>query len=270
MSPEGDGIVRRVALLIGQKIKDEKVKMYPALPLEALRVAMEKKIYKVKSFGERTQEGYGIQSITLGDYTIPTDTQGKFQVYYAGHRKGLYVPAWQVMEGKLSPEVMKDKIVLVGTSAIGLLDLRASPLDVALPGVEVHAEVIEQILDRKFLNRPGFFDGAEILVTVAISLFIIFLTPFIGTATLALLVSALIAMGGGVALYAYQAFGYLLDPVYPTLTIVTIFILSSILTNLRTEMERRAVRNALVGEAPGVHQSITVEPMVIALPTTLE
>ncbi|MFH1158647.1 MAG: adenylate/guanylate cyclase domain-containing protein [Pseudomonadota bacterium] len=243
-SQEQDGVIRSVPLLIGQKFPDGRVVMYPSLSLEALRVAQKKVVFRVKSFGKKTQEGYGIQSVSIGDYTIPTDEQGNFQVYYAGHRQDLYVPAWKVLTQQLEPDFVKDKIVFVGASAIGLLDLRASPLNAVLPGVEIHAEIVEQILDGKFLERPAYSDGAEIFIIIAVGLLIIFLAPFINTGTLALLVAALIGGGGAGALYAYQSYGYLIDFVYPSLSIVTIFILSSILTNLRSEMERREVRDA--------------------------
>lgn len=244
MVPAQDGVVRNVPLLIGQTVPDGETKMYPALSMEALRVALGKSFYKVKSFGQRNQQGYGIQSISLGDYTIPTDKQGHFQVYYSGHRPSLYIPAWKVLERKVAPETIKDKIIFIGTSAVGLLDLRATPLNASLPGVEVHTEIVEQILSKRFLQRPDFFNGAELCAAVAISVFIIFLTPFVSTVMLAFIVGVLIAGGSAGALYAYQQFGYLLDPVYPALSIIVIFILSSILTNLRTEMERRMVKTA--------------------------
>ncbi len=248
MAPDQDGIVRQVPLLIGQTFPGGEVKMYPSLSLEALRIALGKTFYKVTSFGERSQQGYGIQSIGLGDYTIPTDQDGHFHVYYAGHEghgKDLYISARKVLTRQEGiRELVKDKIVFVGTSAIGLLDLRSSPLDAVLPGVEIHAEIVEQVLGRNFLNRPGYFDGAELCAMVAISLFIIFLAPFIGTGTQALLVVVLIGTGGVGSLYAYRHLGLLIDPIYPSLSTIIIFILSSILTNLRSEMERRAVRNA--------------------------
>src|SRR3989304_3529843 len=106
--PEQDGVIRQVPMLIGEFAQGQ-VKMYPSLSLEALRVALGKKHYKVKSFGERISQGYGIQSVTLGDYTIPPDERGVFQVYYAGHRPGLYIPAWKVLAGEVSPDLVKDK-----------------------------------------------------------------------------------------------------------------------------------------------------------------
>ncbi|MCE9508417.1 MAG: adenylate/guanylate cyclase domain-containing protein [Alphaproteobacteria bacterium] len=242
--PEQDSVIRQVPLLIGHAPPDGTVKLYPALPLEALRVALGKTSYIVKSFGERVRQGYGIQSISLGDYTIPTDKNGNFYVYYAGHRPDLFIPAWKVLSGDLSLDMVKNKIVFIGTSAVGLKDLRASPLNAVFPGVEVHAEIIEQILSGKYLNRPDFFNGAELCAAAAVGLLIIFLTPFIGLGLLSLLVGTLIAAGCLGSLYAYQKFGYLLDPVYPSLSVVVIFLLSAILTNLRTEMERRAVKIA--------------------------
>ncbi|MBI3440587.1 MAG: adenylate/guanylate cyclase domain-containing protein [Proteobacteria bacterium] len=244
MATSQDGIIRHVPLLVGQRTAAGQVNMYPTLALEALRVALGKTFYKVKSFGIPTREGYGIQSVALGDYTIPTDQRGRFQLYYAGHRPGLYIPAWKILTRQVSPSLIKDKIVLIGTSAIGLLDLRSSPLNPVLPGVEVHAEILEQILGGKFLTRPELFNGAELWAMGAVSLVVILLAPFVGTGLLALLILVLIGCSGVGALYAYQTYGLLLDPVYPSLAIIAIFILSSILTNLRTEMERRAVKTA--------------------------
>lgn len=243
MFPEQDGLIRRVPLLVGHK-KADVTTIYPALSLEALRVALDKKIIKVKSFGVQTDEGYGINSIQIGDYTIPTDSGGGFWVYYSGHKPSRYVSAADVLTGNLDASKIKDKIVLVGTSAIGLLDLRSTPLDAVVPGVEVHAEIIEQILDGQFLIRPDYFDGAEILVTALISFMIILLAPFIGTTGLAALVVWLIMSGFAFAIYAFEHFGYLVDAIYPALTVTIIFILASILTNLRTDAEKRMIKNA--------------------------
>ena len=262
MLPENDGIVRRVPLLTG--LKDEKgavQSIYPALSLEAVRVAEEKQVIKITSYSEPGPQGFGIKNVIVGDHTVPTDERGNIWVYYSGHRKDIYIPAWKVLSRQLDPAMVKDKIVFIGTSAIGLLDLRSSPLNPVVPGVEMHAEITEQILSGKYLFRPDILNGIELVSTVAISLFIIFLAPFIGTAWLALLGGLLISGGGAGALYAYQHFGYLLDPVYPTLAILTIFIMSSILTNLRTEMDRRAVRNAFGHYiSPALMEELTKDP----------
>lgn len=242
--PEGDGIIRRVPLLIGARSRDGSAELLPALSIEALRVALGRKVYDVKSFSERTEDGYGITQIKLGSYTIPTAQDGSLWVYYAGHRPDLYVPAWKVMEGQAAADSFKDKIVLVGTSTIGLLDLRSSPLNAVLPGVEIHAEIIEQILDGKFLQRLSYFDGAELLAAAGVCLLIILFSPFINTLTLAFVCLCLIFGGFTGAFAVYRSFGYLIDPVYPSAMTLTIFILAAMLSNLRTEMEKRQVRTA--------------------------
>jgi adenylate cyclase len=244
MSPEQDGLIRRVPLIVGHRTMDGEVTVYPALSIEALRVALGKKLIKIRSFGQRTDEGYGITSVDVGDYTIPTDSKGNIYIHYAGHRKNLYIPAWQVIAGQVNPERVKDKIVLVGTSAIGLLDLRSTPLDSVVPGVEVHAEIIEQIVNNQFLQRPSFFEGAEILLTGAVSLLVILMAPFVGATTLAFIVMGLIGSGFVASIYAYQNMGILVDPLFPALTVTVIFILAAILTNLRTDSERRMIKNA--------------------------
>lgn len=245
MTPESDGVVRRVPLFIGQKGEEGRAgAIYPALATEAIRVALGKEIYQVKSFGKPSGGRIGIQDVTVGGYRIPTDKQGNIMVYYAGARPHLYVPAWRVLSRQVPPDTFKDKIVLIGTSAIGLLDLRSSPLNAVLPGVEIHAEIIEQVLHGQFLQRPESFEGAEIVVTAAVSLLVIFIAPFVGAGWLAALVALIIGGGSAFALYAYQQYGWLIAPAYPALTITVIFITSSILSNLRTEMEKRAVRTA--------------------------
>lgn len=243
--PEQDGIIRRVPLLIAQQSKDEQTTvLYPALSLEVLRVALGKSIYKLASHGERSEKGYGLQDIKVGKYTIPTDENGHLRVYYSGHKQARYIPAWQVVEGSAPVERIKNSIVLVGTSAIGLLDLRSSPLDVVVPGVEIHAEIVEQILADQFLERPEFFDAIEVVAAVLVSLLIIALSPFLTTLQLASIVSVLIAGAISGSLYLYRVDGLLLDPVYPSLTVLGIFTFSSIFANLRSELERRAVKNA--------------------------
>ncbi|MDD9901769.1 MAG: adenylate/guanylate cyclase domain-containing protein [Alphaproteobacteria bacterium] len=244
VSPEYDGVIRRVPLLIGYMEKDGSVKeMYPSLSLEALRVALGRVAYKVTSYDRRTPKGFGITDVIVGDYKVPTDMYGRMWVHYAGSQHKKYIPAWQVLEDPKSL-LLKDKIVLVGTSSIGLFDIRSSPLDASIPGVEVHAEIIEQIQQGRFLHRPPSHDNAEMWAMVGISLFIIFVAPFIGAAMLAFLVTAVIGVAGVGALYAYQLHGLLFAPLYPSLVVITIYIVSSILTNLRTELEKRAVRHA--------------------------
>ena len=245
MLPEADGILRRVPLLFGKTGNGKASAIYPALSIEAVRVALGLENYKIESNGSRAWlQDSGIQYISLGKIDVPTDEYGNFWVYYTGHRHNIYVPAWKVLARQVDPALIKDKIAFVGTSAIGLLDLRSSPLDLFLPGVEIHAEIAEQILHHQFLRRTDSITNSEVFATILVSLFIIFMAPFIGAGWLALVIAAFIGGGFSGGLYYYRTEGWLLDAICPGFVITFIFILSSILTNLRTELEKRMIRQA--------------------------
>ena len=116
--------------------------LVPALSTEVLRVA----------FGQsspvviRTNEG-GIFSVGIPGYELPTDGNGRVWVYFGLHDKARYVSAKDVLKAP-SRDRFAATLVLVGTSAIGLLDLKTTPVDGAMPGVEVHAQVLESALSR--------------------------------------------------------------------------------------------------------------------------
>ncbi|MEZ0226358.1 MAG: CHASE2 domain-containing protein [Alphaproteobacteria bacterium] len=246
--PDGDGIIRNVPILIGREDEhDTLTGLLPALSLEALRVS-KSDVNKMMAASGRCVgydldiDGLGsIRGVFLSGWRIPTDSVGRIQVYYHGHRPELYVPAWEVLEKKADPALFKDKIVLVGTSSIGLLDLRSSPLDSVLPGVEIHAEIIEQVLNRQFLVREEGMKAKELLYAIVVGLLIIFLGPAVGGGTMAVLVALAIAAGVGGSFFAYKH-GLLIDSVYPSVIIIVIFIISSVFTNLRTELEKRMLR----------------------------
>ncbi len=274
IAPDQDGIIRKVPLFVGQSRPDGKVlpdDIYPVLDLDALRVAIHETHYTIISYGRTVWRGqhtygfgYGIQNVQVGDYTIPTDAKGRIRVYYAGYNywKHFYIPAWKVLQRDPSiARLVKGRIILVGTSAIGLFDLRSSPLNASLPGVEVHAEVLSQILRHQYLIRPNSFSGLELCATTVISLGIIFLSPFISTGLLALIVIFLLGAGIGGSIYAYGHYHYLFAPVYPSMAIIVIFILSSVLNNLRSESERRAIRNAFGHYiSPALIEELTRDP----------
>lgn len=252
--PAEDGVIREVPLLMARAVpsgdgKYAVVDILPTLSLEALRVANSDANAMLAQNG--ICPGYGvdidpsgvIDGVRLGRAFVPTDGQGAIRVYYHGHRPEMYVPAWKVLDKTIDPAVFKDKIVLIGTSSIGLLDLRSSPLNKVVPGVEMHAEIIEQFLHKQFLIRDAAARSYELLFAVIVCLLIIWLTPFISGGLMALLVFLTLLGCAAASVVAYQH-GYLVDAVYPSVLIAVIFVMSSILTNLRTEMEKRMIRQA--------------------------
>lgn len=239
--PEYDGVVRMVPLLFN---KDGR--LLPALSAEALRVAQEARGYAVKSSGGSGETGghTGIVKVKIGDIVIPTDTHGRVWIYFTRRAAERTVPAWQIFEKDFDASRLRGSVTFVGTSAAGLKDLRVTALDPALPGVEVHANLAEQALLGKYLNRPDWADGAEVLYMALLGLVLTFLLPRFGALRSAFAGAAGIAVALYATWKAFADYGYLLDPVFPLLSVVVVYTASSLINYLRSETERRQVRSA--------------------------
>ena len=133
------------------------------------------------------------------------------------------------------------RIVLVGTSAAGLLDLRATPLDAATPGVEVHAQVIEQVVSGTYLMRPDFSDGVEQIFLVVLCGAVMLMVPRIGAAWAGLIGFGFAGLAIGLAWMGFDRFGWLLDPVYRALAVGLVFVVTTLVVYLRTERERKFI-----------------------------
>lgn len=241
VSTEIDGLIRQVPLLFSYDGT-----LYPSLAVEGLRVAQDPRLL-TKVRGLKPDEIGPLDPplmMQVGDYEIPLDRDGKFFVYFSKARTQDYIPAWQVIDRAVDSAKIKDKIVIIGTSAEGLKDIRSTPLDLFIPGVEVHLNVIEQILSGKYLKRPQLLSGVELIFMTSIGLLIIILAPFIGAVVLAGLTLVLVGGIGYASWYMFLHYGLLLDPIYPSLTILALFVLAALLAYIRTEAERKHVRDA--------------------------
>lgn len=263
VSTEVDGLIRQVPLLFSYNNE-----LYPSLALEALRVAQDPKLL-VKIRGLKPEEVRLLDpplKMQVGNYEIPLDRDGMFIPYFSKARPEKYIPAWEVIDGRIDPARIKDKIVLVGTSAEGLKDIRSTPLDLFIPGVELHVNVIEQVLTGQYLQRPDIFSGAELLFMTAIGLLIIGLASFIGAVILAALTTALIAGISYASWYIFLHHGLLLDPVYPSLTIFILFVMAALLAYIRTEAEKKHVRQAFgLYISPDYMKELTENPEALKL-----
>src|SRR5262245_47405259 len=159
--PEYDQIVRHLPLLI--RLGDQ---IYPSLAAEAIRVAQGASSYLIKASGASGEKGFGAKTglthVRIGSAIVPTAAEGQMWLRFSHSDRRRYIPAWSLLENKVSREEIDGRIILVGTSAPGLFDLRATPLDAAIPGVEIHAQAIEQILLGEHLRRPDFATVAEL------------------------------------------------------------------------------------------------------------
>jgi adenylate cyclase len=266
--PDLDGVTRRVPLLFSLNGR-----LYPSLAAEALRVAQGAKTDIVKSTGASGVIGFGehtgINSVKIGAVIVPTDARGDVWMHYTEHVPQRFVSAWKVLDPAQAASVaplIKDNIVFVGTSAQGLRDLRATPLDPVAPGVDVHAQLVEQLLLEDSLERPDWAAPAELLYMLAIGLFLVWRLPKVGAQWSAAVGLAAMAAAIGGSLYAYTAHRLLIDPVFPSFVVLLVYVSSSAMLYLRTEGERRRVRTAFSRYlAPSLVEQLASHPERLVL-----
>jgi adenylate cyclase len=241
--PDIDGIIRSVPLVVrmGETL-------YPSLAMEALRTAQGASGYVIKTVGASGEQGFGeqtgITAIKNGDFVIPTDSLGRIWVYYTPYVKERYIPLWEVMEKDFDPARLKGHMILIGTSASGLRDIRATPLSPATSGVEVHAQLLEQILSGEYLARPDWIGGAEIVLMFVAGLILIIVMAFSSAIGGAIFTTITLVAAGAVSWYGFTEYHLLIDPVTPGLAIAIVYLACSLVQHVLAEKERGEIRNA--------------------------
>ena len=160
-----DGIIRSLPLIIRFNKK-----IYPTMGLELVRVGLDQKNLYIEL------DELGIKRISVRPHKILTDPNGIFWIRYKESQKSQYISASSVFEGSFDKTRFENKFVLIGASAQGLFDLVKTPLGVTLPGVEVHANVIENILDKSYLIRNPNIYVFELLFSIILASVTFFLS----------------------------------------------------------------------------------------------
>jgi len=252
---EPDGLIRRVPLAFHVEGR-----IVPALAIELLRVATGGDALAIK------RDSAGVMGVIVGGTMIPTERDGRFWVYYRTDIARNYVSAVDLLEGRLAEGALKDKLVLVGSSAIGLQDIRATPVNAATPGVEVHAQLLETILADRQLTRPHLALGIEVLAGLALGLLMILLVPRLGTLPV-------LALGFLMAVATWQAgwmlfarYRLLIDTVYPLLAGFSVFLTLAFLNYWREERQRHEIRAAFQHYlAPALVEKLADHPSLLRL-----
>ncbi len=175
--PDFDGVVRRVPMLA-----EYEGAYYEALSLAVIRTLLG--FPKIElGYAEQgiAQKGYiGLEWLKAGPLTIPVDENASALVPYRGSKSSFrYISLADVLSDRVPAGALKGKIALVGATAPGLLDLRATPVDSVYPGVEVHANLIAGMLDRSIKQKPPYVLGAEVLLLLIGGVALAFLMPML-------------------------------------------------------------------------------------------
>ena len=218
--PDSDGIVRRAPLVL--RFGDQ---LYPSLALQTAMTYLLLDSVKPAVIDEKG--AIYIQSLTLGDKVIHTDEKGQMLVPYRGRQGSfLYVPAVDVLQGKVDPAVLSGSIAMVGTSAIGLVDLRTTPVGAMFPGIETQATIVDALLRGDAPYKPDIALGFNVVAIVLLGGLLALMMPFVGPAWMTLLglgTTALVVAGN---VWLWQVKGLDMPVSGPLLTVITLYVIN--------------------------------------------
>ncbi|MBI5165899.1 MAG: adenylate/guanylate cyclase domain-containing protein [Magnetospirillum sp.] len=256
VAEEQDGIVRRVPAIVAV----DKT-LHPALSIELLHVAMSE-----QTLGVRARDDSGIEFINIRPNRMQTDGKGRIYVYANKWTGENYIPAKDILYQTVDPARLAGKIVLIGTSATGLHDIRATAIDKKLPGVDVHAQIIETVLSGQQLTVPANAQGFEASAMLTVALLMIILVPMIGArwTLIVFLTASGTLIGGSWWYFAHERTLY--DPVFPALVALLLFILLTYWGYASEEAQRRQVRTAFSRYlSPALVEKVAHDPSRLVL-----
>ena len=242
-APDPDGILRRVPLLVTYRGRT-----YPSLALAAVTRTLGTDASTLRpanahasSLDISSTSTASTARAAIKGREVPLDAAGNLLVRYRGPKRTLrYVSAADVLAGGVAAATFKDKVVFVGTTALGTREVVATPLDTLFSGVEVQATVADNLLQADFIYRPAFASTVETVLLMALSLALTLIIGRWGIAWVTVAASGMLFAVWAGALSLMSSDGVMLSPLYPTLGVaVTVAVLTGAIA---TQERRRADR----------------------------
>ena len=254
--PDPDGMCRWINLIVRCRGK-----LYAPLSLQALR-----------AYTNRTptviMDGWVVAGIEIGrQLPIPTEESGAFLVNYRGGPKTFpHISITDILNRRVPPETFKDKIVLVGATAIGIYDIRATPFSSIYPGPEIHATVIDSILHHDFLYRPNWAKSFDLAAIILIGVALGLLLPRLRALSGAVVAIGLLIIYIILCQYLFNHLGAWLNIVYPALVLILTYISLTLYKYLTEERQKKFIRDAFSTYlAPSVVSQIIQSPEKLVL-----
>ena len=211
--------------------------LVPSLALEMLRVAAGGAALRLQLDGSR------VESVQVADLTLATEADGAVRVHFSRRRADRFVSAVDVLQGRVETGAFERQLVLIAPTAIGLHDFQNTPVGERMPGAEIHAQLIENLLGGGLLLRPSWFPLLEAATLLLCGAALLWVTPRWRATRVALAVLAGVAVPVAVGITLFQSQRLLFDSLTPGMALLGLFFVLLVLTLTDTTRQRRALEN---------------------------
>ena len=227
-----DGILRATPILM-----EHEGKYYANLGLATLWTGLQKPSLILK-----LSEG-GVESLRFGQTVIPLDRNGRFALHFRGKQRTFkYHSAADVLNGKVTD--IKGKLLLIGTSAAGLEDLRTTPFDMYFPGVEAQATMIDNILTGDFIKAPDWVPGLEFIATILAGLLVVLLISLASTMVVLPTIITLSIICWFGSEWTFSNYHFFVSPLFPLTNLAVTFAVLTFTRMYHTEHDKAQIRQA--------------------------
>jgi adenylate cyclase len=229
-----DGVVRKIPL-----VANIKGTVLPTLSVEILRLALNSPTFKVHANEQ------GITGVGVKDLIIPTQRNGSLWVHYSPHDPTRFISAADLFKDDFDPQHIQQKLVLLGFSGLGLVDFPTTAIGERVPGVEIHAQVLESIFDGTTLLRPYWVENLEILLILLSGIIVFYLIPNIrATVQLPIFIATIFSLFA-LGLYLYSKNNWLIDVGSPIVFFVLLSTLSLLDRMIKEEGQIKTLEHDL-------------------------
>jgi len=261
-----DGVIRRVPMYY-----EFEGQYYESLSLAMVRkVFGETTVEPVFAEGLANSEEFdysNVEWLRVGPSLIPVDEKIQALVPYRGRQGSYpYISATDVLHGRVDVSMLKNTIVLVGTSAPGLFDLRSTPVQSKYPGVEIHANLIAGILDQNIKEKPAYVLGAEFVILLVVGLLITVLLPLLTPVWSALAAVSILILSITINYYFWQSMNLVL-PIASSVMMILIMFLLNMSYGFFIERRKKGEITALFGQyiPPELVDEMSLNPQAYSL-----
>jgi adenylate cyclase len=254
--PDSDGAIRTVPMVVSFQ-KD----LYAPLALSILQRYYDNPLLQI------TLADHGVLSIRLGKEQIPVDDYGRFRINFRGPAKTFpYYSFVDVVSGKVPLETFRNKIVLVGASAVGIYDIRVTPFSSIFPGVEVHANLMDNILRRDFLWAPSGLLNPSAIAVILMALIMCWLQPRVRAWYGLALLMNMIFLYSCLVYFLFASHQIYLQMLYPLGCLITVYVVVAFMRFIAEERERMRIKAAFQNYvAPEVVNTMLQHPDMLKL-----